>query len=809
MGNMIRSFDWAATPAGDPATWPIALKLNVSNLLAADFPMLICWGKNYTQLYNDAFRPILGETKHPRALGINANETFAEIRDTIGPMFAGVLEGKTFGFPDFMVPLNRNGYLENCYFDFSYSPIRNEQGHIGGILVICMETTDKVRAMEQMSIGQQNIRNMVRQAPVGMCIVKGQPLMVEEVNDLFLEIIGKKRSQFKNVPYWVVNAEAAAHYEPITDHVIESGTTYHAKEHEIMLIRQGREEIVHVDFVYEPIKNSDGAVDAIIIVAIDVTEKVLARKKVEESEQQYRLSEQKLDQILSQLPAPVVVLQGPNQIIETTNNALLSFWNKTKEEIFGKSMLEVFPELKSQPFPAQWKHVLETGETITNKEMPVTFNNADGSQRLFYVDYYYQPLTGLDGNRNAILATVIDVTNKVQSRILLEKTAVELQAVNEEMAAANEELVTANEELAAARLQEIITRNGLEEAENKLELAIQSAEMGTWSVDILTDKLVLSDKAKEIHGIPPDVSITLRESLAMIDADDREKMQLTVETAIKQNKPFTEEYRINPMNGTNAKWLKSTGIIINGDDGNVLSVSGTILDITEQKEMEQRKDDFISIASHELKTPVTSLKASLQLLNKMKDSPSPVMLPKLIEQANRSMEKVNSLIEDLLNANRMSAGQLHLNKAIFTVSEMLAGCCNHVRSAGIHELIFQGDKTLKLYADEHQIDQVVVNFVNNAVKYASGSKNIYLITEKVNDLVKVSVKDTGPGIDADMLPNLFSRYYRADYSGKQYSGLGLGLYISAEIIKRHGGEIGVDSEPGKGSTFWFTLPAAD
>jgi signal transduction histidine kinase len=105
-----------------------------------------------------------------------------------------------------------------------------------------------------------------------------------------------------------------------------------------------------------------------------------------------------------------------------------------------------------------------------------------------------------------------------------------------------------------------------------------------------------------------------------------------------------------------------------------------------------------------------------------------------------------------------------------------------------------------------RIDQVVVNLVNNAVKYAPDQKEIYLVVEDLDDKIKISVRDTGPGIPEDKVAHLFDRYYRVDYSGAQYSGLGLGLYISAEIIKKHGGEIGVDTEVGKGSTFWFTVP---
>lgn len=223
------------------------------------------------------------------------------------------------------------------------------------------------------------------------------------------------------------------------------------------------------------------------------------------------------------------------------------------------------------------------------------------------------------------------------------------------------------------------------------------------------------------------------------------------------------------------------------------------------KEAEQRKDDFISIASHELKTPLTSLKASLQLMDKMKEQASPPILFRLIDQCNRSMARITTLVEDLLNTSRSRESQLHLTKNHFDITELLKNCCSHIRLDGFHELVLEGDHPLQVFADEHRIDQVIVNLVNNAVKYAPKSKQIFFKIEMLAGKVKVSVRDTGPGIAPEKQSHLFERYYRADESG-QYSGLGLGLYISAEIIRRHNGEIGVESTPGCGSTFWFTLP---
>ena len=235
---------------------------------------------------------------------------------------------------------------------------------------------------------------------------------------------------------------------------------------------------------------------------------------------------------------------------------------------------------------------------------------------------------------------------------------------------------------------------------------------------------------------------------------------------------------------------------------------GTATDIHELKLLQQQKDDFISIASHELKTPLTSLKASMQLLNRMKDSPSATMLPNLILQANKSLDKVSTLIHDLLNASKVNKGQLHINKKLFIVSKIMDDCYHHIRAEGIYTIKVAGDLDVEVFADPLRIEQVLVNFVNNALKYAPGSKEILIHIEQANDMAKISVMDKGPGISPEKLPHLFDRYYRVDSYGSQYSGLGLGLYISSEIIKRHNGQIGVDSELGKGSTFWFTLPLA-
>lgn len=164
------------------------------------------------------------------------------------------------------------------------------------------------------------------------------------------------------------------------------------------------------------------------------------------------------------------------------------------------------------------------------------------------------------------------------------------------------------------------------------------------------------------------------------------------------------------------------------------------------------------------------------------------------------------LIEDLLNATNMTEGHLRLNLAPVNVEELIKECCEHAKINGDITIVTHGDLSLKVDADINKIDQVLVNFISNAIKYASNSKEILISSELIDSMVKISVTDKGNGIPQEKVPHLFDRYYRAESEGSSYSGLGLGLYICAQIVKKHGGQIGANSKIGKGSTFWFTLP---
>ena len=231
--------------------------------------------------------------------------------------------------------------------------------------------------------------------------------------------------------------------------------------------------------------------------------------------------------------------------------------------------------------------------------------------------------------------------------------------------------------------------------------------------------------------------------------------------------------------------------------------------LDEAKELNNKKDEFISVASHELRTPLTSIKASLQLLsmliNKGNDLGKVIFF---LNKADSNVNKLTRLIEDLLDVSRIEEGQLMLNRSDFNISKLVDDVIEQFKLSGAHEIIITGQKDLIVNADIQKIEQVLVNLLNNAIKYAPDSKKIQINIEAEMHKAKVSIQDFGIGISKEKLPYLFDRYYRVENMGNQFSGMGLGLYICSEIIKKHGGDVGVESVLHKGSTFWFSMPVS-
>jgi two-component system sensor histidine kinase/response regulator len=240
----------------------------------------------------------------------------------------------------------------------------------------------------------------------------------------------------------------------------------------------------------------------------------------------------------------------------------------------------------------------------------------------------------------------------------------------------------------------------------------------------------------------------------------------------------------------------------------LIEIQKALLDEIEfRKQAEYKKDEFISIASHELKTPLTSVKGYIQLLGRSIDKGDMETVKKHLQKAQVQLEKLNDLIADLLDISKIESGKLKFNKQFFVIDDLMQNVIDVMHQSNPEFTITRtGSVTTPVFGDEMRIEQVIINFLTNAIKYAPGTSEVKIYLKLDQDRVYVGVRDYGIGIAPDEQKNVFEKFYRVEETALHFQGLGIGLYISAEIIRRHGGEVGVVSNLGEGSEFYFTIP---
>ncbi|MGY3213081.1 PAS domain-containing sensor histidine kinase [Mucilaginibacter sp. HD30] len=292
----------------------------------------------------------------------------------------------------------------------------------------------------------------------------------------------------------------------------------------------------------------------------------------------------------------------------------------------------------------------------------------------------------------------------------------------------------------------------------------------------------------------------------VIHPDDLKLTEDHYYKAMRTGEFFEFENRYRRADGT-YRWHLNRGIPLLDEDGEILFWVGSATDIEEQKQAMDKKDEFIGIASHELKTPLTSLKGYIQLMGMYKKEEVPAVIKQYIAKANSAVVKLQHLINDLLDVSKIQAGRLEYKMADINLAEMLnAGVENAIQMYPEYTIEHNIAAELPVYGNAERLEQVMNNLVSNAAKYSrTGSK--IMIEGKVTDgNVRVSVTDEGIGLSAEQREKIFERFYRVEDKTYSASGLGMGLYISTEIINHHKGQINVESELDKGSTFYFTLP---
>ncbi|MBK0379353.1 PAS domain S-box protein [Mucilaginibacter segetis] len=712
-------------------------------------------------------------------IGKALREAVPEIlRGNFLELLQGVYErGETCREPDSEVKVVIGGERRRIYFDFSFKPLRDKDGHIYGIVHTAVETTDRVLALQELSALNEEMEASSEEVRA----TNEELLETQEHLERALAETAEAEERFRlateaaDVGTYDINlqTQAVVTSEQLANIFGLSGLVpsemyvkaFHPDDLEKRQLAHQQALVTGRLFYEARIFRTDGALrwirasgkvryDAagrplrLLGTLMDITEQVSAK----ETERKLKTLADNSADLMS-----ILDLNGVNSYINEAGKQLLGF--ESDEAVRTTPIADLhtpedFEQVRREVLPGvmttgKWVGIMNVRHLNTGEVFPV----------LNYTIRIDDPVSGQPLAVGAIMRDL-------------------------------------RPELAA--------KKALADSEQLLRSVTSAAPTALWRTDAEGKLTYVNETWLSWTGRPLEAHLG-RGWLQAVHPEDRQQVEDAFFSALPARSAFEVEFRMPPVSGE-IRWYLNSGQPQLDSEGHFTGYVGACIDITAQKNLQQHKDDFISIASHELKTPVTSLKAALQLIDRLKDKPDPAMLSKLIIQSRKSAERVSSLIDDLLHVGRLQQKQMALNLSGFVLSQLLSNAAQPIGLSTGKHIRVQGALDLEIRADEQRIDQVITNFLTNAAKYAPNADRIDVTVTHDEQYARVSVTDYGPGIPADQLARLFERYYRVQEHTKTISGLGLGLYICKEIIERHGGQVGAESELGKGSSFWFTLP---
>jgi len=662
------------------------------------------------------------------------------------------------------IPIRGTHEFEERYWTTSNTPVLDDKGNVLYLIHSPANVTELYKLGEREKAGiialknqRQQLYDTFMQAPVGIAIFKGPKHIVDLINPSLCEIYNRTMDEMLGKPIFdVLTHSRGLGYEELLNNVRLTGTPFKGQSMIAPILRKGKVDTVHLNFVYEPFREFDGTISGVIAVATEVTEQVIAKQKLEEAEERARLAVDAID-------LGTFDLNLETREIVTSN-------------VFAKIFGFKIPMPKNEYLKAIHPGDLEPG--FKAYESAIVTGKLFFEARIIWEDktihwgrvegkvYYDNKLTA-----TRILGTLLDITEQKHAKEEQQKLI---------------KLIEDNEQL--------------------LRNITSASPTALWMSDDEGNITYINQTWIDWTGLSYQENMGRGWTKAIVEEDKQKALDKFLADLSTRNL-HEVEFRIHHSDG-NIHWCVASGKPQYSNDNTFIGYIGAYVDISEQKNLQRQKDDFIGIASHELKTPVTSIKAYTQVLEKMLIKKGEVKETALVTRMNKQVDRLTSLIEDLLDVTKINSGRLQFNDAEFDFNLLVREILDDLqRTTDKHSLIESFEPTGIVFGDKERVDQVITNLITNAIKYSPQSEKIIIYTSLKNNEIILSVQDFGIGIPANNLERVFEQFYRVSGDVQlTFPGLGLGLYISSEIIKREGGRIWVTSKEGEGSIFCFALP---
>lgn len=795
------------------------------------------------QTANDAMLKIWGKDR--TIIGKSLEDALPELKgQPFIDMFKKVWrEGITVSGSDAPADLEVDGKIQTFYFDFEYRAIKDDHHKTICILHTAIDVTDRYLKKEAIEKAEEKEKALQREQSLNeeLAAANEELLAINEELYLTQESLHSLNAELEDRVNKRVNdlveseqrfrtmAEATDIYITVADHfgnaiylnkpwVTLTGRT----EHE--LLQLGWADLVHPNdrdilvetylsavenkeiFVSEfrvlskekeyhwflakgqPRFNPDESFAGFISSCIDITD-----RKHEEIERQNLNT-------LVEASSEFIGMASLDMKVEYLNPIALKKlgWETFKDRLIVDC---VFPEDREYA----WRILPELINNGSFRYEIRFWNEQTGIP--FWIEWNTFSIKDPYTNQVIALATVSpDITERKIHQESLLQINLDLAASNEEYTAINEELAATNEELGQTHYDLVQYINKLSESEEKLRQAIETGKMGTWSINPVTLEITVSDFVKELVGLPLDQDTQIEHIMAAVHSDFQEVLKNSLSNALNNQVASDNEYIINNLITGDERWVKSTGRVFVDSNGNSTEYSGIFMDITDRKLDELRKNDFIGMVSHELKTPLTAINGFVQVLQRKAIIIENDYARMALEKTHTQIRKMTTMINGFLNVSRLESGKLLIDKRSFQIQELLNEVIDeNFISQSSHHIVLVGNCEAEITADRDKIGNVFSNLLSNAQKYSNNGTKIEVSCVVHNAMIRVGISDEGIGIQNIDIDKLFDRYYRVQ-SNHTISGFGIGLYLSAEIIKRHHGNIWVESTFEKGSTFYFELP---